>query len=158
MAGTADRRGPHVDWGLRFLRVAKAVNRLSTLGKLGESSRLKRDLRVEAFWKVVETISGFIREAQASCVPKNESPLGVSGTATESTFSALGLQPASGDTPILSITVQASCRQTPDNLRRYYRVTADKVPTPKNPSYLYAIGRAAIARYGGSIARNKKSR
>jgi hypothetical protein len=54
MAGTADRRGPHVDWGLRFLRVAKAVNRLSTFGNLvGEGLRLKRDLWTGS---LVETI------------------------------------------------------------------------------------------------------
>jgi hypothetical protein len=45
VAGTADRRGPHVDWGLRFLRAAKAVNRPSTFGnRFVEGSRLKRDL------------------------------------------------------------------------------------------------------------------
>ncbi len=46
--------------------------------------------------------------------PKNESPLGVSGTVTESLFPVLGVQPASEDTLILSTTVQASCRQSAD--------------------------------------------
>lgn len=46
---------------LRFSEVVLVI-RLSTFGNLiGQGSRLKRDLRVEAFWKVVETISGFIR-------------------------------------------------------------------------------------------------
>ncbi len=139
MAGAADSRSLHACWGLRFLRVAKAVNRLSTFGKsVGEGSRLKSDLRVEAFWKVVEKISGFIRDTQASYVPKNESPLGVSGTATESLFSALRLKPESGETFISSTAVPKKPGHSAHQL-------STKCSHKKIPSCFCAIYRAVIA-------------
>ena len=48
--------------------------------------------------------------------PKNESPLGVSGTATESLFSALCLQPTSAEITIFSTAVSTKLRHFADKL------------------------------------------
>jgi hypothetical protein len=53
MAGTADRRGPHVCWGLRFLRVAKAGNSTAHFGQpVGYGSRLKCDPCAGSIWEL----------------------------------------------------------------------------------------------------------